>query len=329
MKKTTALIIALAAILSAAGCSSTGVNTAKTTESTTATTTAAETTTAPEQTAATKETTEKTTTAETTTTPEEISSAEETTQPDSEDKTLIWTAPDGTELYAEDASNKTEYYLEYDIAFARPATGIYYDSSANPELFDAENYEYSGEYVTPEGYKPVKAGDSFGGHTINYVQSIFSTYTDADGNLVTYPMSNTIEITENVTLTGTIRFFRDDQYAVTEGDIFFFPDSSYKDMPHPDLSGRETQGTPDFFLLNDYAELGEGVSLFTDSPRFLCGNLYENYGDNAEVNTAVDGGQESCSKKVRITFSGMLIEWSDQFGISFSHGTIKNIEVIE
>ena len=82
-------------------------------------------------------------------------------------------------------------------------------------------------------------------------------------------------------------------------------------------------------LLSDYTELGEGVSLFTDSPRFRCGNLYENYADNAEVHTAVDGGKASCSKKVRITFSGMLIEWSDQFGSSFSHGTIKNIEVIE
>ena len=318
MKKSVSLILALAAVLSAAGCSSAGGNTAVTTEGTTTTTTTAETT------AATEETTEGTTIAAETTT-----AAEETTQPDSEGKTLVWTAPDGTELYAEDASNKTEYYLEYDIAFARPSTGTYYDSSTNPELFDAENYEYSGEYVTPEGYKPVKAGDAFGGHTINYVQSIFGTYTDADGNIVSYPMSNTIEITEDVTLTGTLRFFRDDQYAVTAGDIFFFPDSSYKDMPHPDLSGSNTQGTPDFFLLSDYTELGEGVSLFTDSPRFLCGNLYENYADNAEVNTAVDGGQASCSKKVRITFGGMLIEWSDQFAASFSHGTIKNIEVLE
>ncbi|MGN0578292.1 MAG: hypothetical protein ACI4J4_06700 [Ruminiclostridium sp.] len=322
MKKSISLILTLAAILSAAGCSSAGGNSAETTEGTAATT-AAETTTAAESTAATKETTAETTTAA------ETTSAEVTTPPDNEGKTLVWTAPDGTELYAEDASNKTEYYLEYDLAFARPATGIYYDSSTNPELFDAENYDYSGEYVTPEGYKPVRAGDSFGGHTINYVHSIISTYTDADGNLVAYPMSNTIEITEDVTLTGTIRFFRDDQYAVTAGDIFFLPDSSYKDMPHPELSDRGTQGIPDFFLLNDYSELGEGVSLFTDSPRFRCGNLYENYADNAEVNTAVDGGQASCSKKVRITFSGMLIEWSEQFGVSFSNGVIKNIEVIE
>lgn len=322
MKKTISLILALAAVLSAAGCSSGGGNTAVTTEATT--TQASETTTAAEQTTATKEEAKtETTTAETTAT------TEETAAPDNEGKTLVWTAPDGTELYAEDAVNKTEYYLEYDIAFARPATGTYYDSSTSPELFDAENYEYSGEYVTPEGYKPVRAGDSFGGHTINYVQSIFGTYTDADGNMVAYPMSNTIEITEDVTLTGTLRFFRDEQYAVTAGDIFFFPDSSYKDMPQPDLSGSNTQGTPDFFLLSDYTKLGEGVSLFTDSPRFRCGNLYENYADNTEVNTAVDGGQASCSKKVRITFSGMLIEWSDQFGASFSHGTIKNIEVIE
>ncbi len=322
MKKSISLILALAAILSAAGCSSTGGNTAETTEGTT-TTPAAETTTAAEETTATKETTAETTTAETTTT------AEETAAPDNEGKTLVWTAPDGTEVYAEDASNKTEYYLEYDLAFARPATGTYYDSITDPGLFDAENYEYSGEYVTPEGYKPVRAGDSFGGHTINSVHSIISIYNDEEGNLIAYPMSNTIEITEDVTLTGTIRFFRDDQYAVTAGDIFFFPDSSYKDMPHPELSDRGTQGIPDFFLLNDYSELGEGISLFTDSPRFRCGNLYENYADNAEVNTAVDGGQESCSKKVRITFSGMLIEWSDQFGVSFSNGVIKNIEVIE
>lgn len=319
MKKTIALITALAAILSAAGCSSSGGNTV-TTEETTTTTPAAATTTTAEQTAATEETT---TTAETTTVPEE------TTKPDNEGKTLIWTAPDGTELYREDASNATDYYLEYDLAFARPASGIYCDSSTNPELFDAESYGYSGDYAKAEGYKLVKAGDSFGGHTVNCAHLIISTYSDADGNLISYPMANTIEITEDVTLTGTIRYYRDEQYAVTAGDIFFLPDSSYKDMPQPDLSDRKEQGQSDFFWLNDYTELGDGVSLFTDSPRFRCGNLYENYADNSAVNTAVDGGQASCSKKAKITFSGMLIEWSDQFGASFSNGIIKDIEILE
>lgn len=273
---------------------------------------------------------EETTTEETAADAPETEAQPEETAESSEGKTVVQSFPNGVTFYAEDASDSTEWSMKFDTALIRRSAGNYEDSVKNPDLFDVDSYSYSGEDFIPDDYFLVKDGEKTGNVTVVEPSLTFMYYTDENNNPQYEVMMNSFKIAEPITLTGSLRFYADEQYAISSGDIQFIPDSSYAGLPTSALcssyGGYGSAATIDFFNDNDGNNLG-GNAICTDAPRFRLGNLFEDYADFSDLNSIITNTGAPLSAEVEITLSDVCIEHTGQFG-SRAYAKIQSVKSI-
>ncbi len=262
----------------------------------------------------------------------------ETTPAETEDnsgKTALITLANGKALYSEDGTIMTEweggFIKSFATGFVRISTGFYHDSITDPDLFDTENFTYSGDNTEPGEIKEVKVGDTFGGLTVKKVETQVSNQGDSS-----YLFGNTVELDGEITLTGVMNYYYDMQYGIDSGDILFTPDSCYKGLP---LACDPTQETarafPTFDVVEDYGEnagngkkRGDGPAFISSAPTFRAGNLFVNYAGNGELNDVTNGGNDNVTRKVQITLTDIKLIYSDQFGTTHCTAVIKSIKAI-
>ncbi|MCM1334348.1 MAG: hypothetical protein NC084_04940 [Bacteroides sp.] len=211
MKKTIALIAAVALLASCA-----------------AETTPTETTTPP---------------AETTTPPAETTTEPETTPPpetmadrgeriDVGVASFYYTEVDPALLnfYKNEAEEVSGFY-SFDYAYAF-GTSVYDDSELHPERFDVASYRYdpAEEYRAAEPFE-IRAGDSVGGYRIKSAKTMIAP-TDMGYGENTI-IENGFELDGEYTFTGVLRFFYEEDYMIGAGEIQFFPAEPLTDFPVP------------------------------------------------------------------------------------------------
>lgn len=326
MKKTTKLFAAvLAATLLASGCGNknTPAQDTKKTEDT-----------KPAQTEEAK--TEKTEATEDKET-EAVTEAPETE--DNSGKTAFFTAFGDKIFYREDATVGDWNMLNTDRAVVRISSGTYHDSDSEPDLFSPEEFEYKGEEAALGETVMVKAGDTIGGVKIASASTSFmppwnDELGDSDPNATEgfTPFSSEVKLEGDITLTGIIRYYYDEQYAIASGDMFFIPDASYKGLPVSvdPADNYPSYGVCDYDIAGGYEDnyYGGGVCVYVDAPRFRVGNLNELGSSNTALVELLDGGNANCTKKVEITLTDVSVNYSDQFGTGHCSATIKDIKLI-
>ena len=266
------------------------------------------------------------------------SEAPETDAPedDGTGKTVFFTAAGGSAFYREDTTPGDFDMVNSDRAVVRISSGTYHDSDTEPELFSTEEFQYNGERADLGETALVKAGDTVGGVKIASASTTFNPpWSDElggpDPNAAEgfTAFNSAIEFEGELKLTGIVRYYYDDQYAIASGDIFFIPDASYKGLPlSVDPNGGNTlYGTTDFDIAGGYDDnyYGGNVCVYTDAPRFFVGNLNELGSSNTALVELLDGGNANCTKKVEITLTNVSVTYSDQFGTSHNSATIKDI----
>ena len=332
MKKQT-FAAALAAVILCAGCSNNAQST-----TTTAAAAPADTTTTTAETAA--ETTESA--AETTDAPAETTAAE-TDGSDSENKTVIFTDKQGHNFYREDAEIGEWGQISFPYGYMRLSTGAYHDSDSEPDLFIPDEFIYNGETAPAGDLVRFDVGDTVGTLTLKNIKtSLNSPWDDALGDVNPDAESGFMysrteaDFDGEITLTGVVRYYFDELYTISSGDIKFIPDSCYTGLPMAtDISDDEYRyGTVSFDEKSAGGEGYEtvyagGLCLYSDAHQFGLGNLKENYSDRAELYQLFDGGNENVTKRVQVTISDVHIEWNDSFGSAYScRGVIKDISEI-
>lgn len=268
--------------------------------------------------------------------------ADETDAPetaDNSDKTAVFTAFDKHVFYREDGTADEWNMLEFNKAVLRISSGMYHDSDSEPALFTPEEYVYTGETADLGETVYVKAGDTVGGIKIASANTqLMPPWSeelegpDINASEGFYPFSSEVKLEGDITLTGIVRYYYDEQYMISSGDIDFIPDASYKGLPMSvDPSGRyPSYGVTDFDVAGSWDEsyYGGNVCVYSDAPCFYVGNLNELGSSDTALVELLDGGSANCTKKVEITLTDIVLRYSDQFGTSRASATIKSIKEI-
>ena len=335
--RTTSVIAALVTILALSACGNKPAETTTTAAATTTTTAAATTTEAeteaPEATKAEDET------------DAEPAGTEAAPADDDTDKgEVMFTDLSGHKYYKADAV-AGEWDVTFPYTSVRISTGLYLDSDTNPELFDVENFSYSGDRAGCGDLIVIKEGDTLGDLKIKSAStraySISPDVLDEAGNPLPPQLGgSSFDIDGDITLTGILRYYFDEMYAVASGDMLFVPDSCYAGMPMATdiINGESNYGYVSFdekgsgsgedgWGENTY---GGGINVYSDTHGFHVGNLdSDTYAGRTDLVELFDGATANCTKKVQITLSDVHIEWNDNFGSYYScSGIIKDASVI-
>lgn len=287
MKKSiTALLLALALTLTA--CSNGGT---------------AEQTTAPQSSAEESSQTSQTTQTEETSadTADEVSTDEETTpeETDAPQEKADFTFPDGSAgYYADGTKSEDGFFLQYDFAFMRYALPYYYDTDTTPDLYDFENYEFNKDMIDPEldyEYFKVQKGDQVGPFTVKdaWYKVI---YPDPEVEADPYLFECIVELEGSMTVDGILYCAFEEEYAMSQGDMNFYPDpSSCENIPMPFNSRVYTicdvQGEKAYIMDTNY---------------YRVGNV-----NDAGIQDYFDNGQYA---KAKLTLKDPIISYTDQWG---------------
>ncbi len=229
-------------------------------------------------------------------------------------------------FYEEDALD-SEFSIEFDYTYGFLAKGIYDDSFRSPEKFDSENYIYASdtEYKLPDEYIRIAPGETVGNAKIKSAHSILIP----SGNEENAPCA--VMLTEAVldgeyAFTGLLRYYYDEEYAISSGDLYFIPDESYAGFPLVCGFTARPSMEPEACA---YSELLRG---------FYAGNLFNagNRSDNIELDAdaleklnAIFGGETANSvKRVKVTLSDITLSWNDQVGTLSTKAILTDAEEI-
>lgn len=246
---------------------------------------------------------------------EQSASPTETTAadiPESEQKTVLWEAPNGELFYKEDAVPEGSV-LAIEKALYRPSTGAFYDSFINPELFDPETYDFLGELIEYDesDWRCIQTGDAINGYRIKKAETLFNIndngYLREDGYI---PLSNSIVFEDNITLTGYLSYYPDDDpIFIQRGDLSFIPDQSYTGMPLVNYypycnvkSGKKYFDDEDEILLPVF---------YSDSISISVGNLFTDYANSATLKKIIEDDEKMMRIRVEITLGELSLMFHD------------------
>ncbi len=256
-------------------------------------------------------------------------------------KTVIYTGINDKKYYLEDAVEVNEEWgmATYDTALVRVSTGTYHDSETEPDLFTPDEFIYSGEKAELGTVYQVKKDDVMGDLKIASAETQISFIkNDETGEYISMPFYSCTKIDGDITVTGVLRYYFDEQYAIASGDLVFVPDASYKGLPLSfSPSGMyEDYGVTSFDMKETIPEDGSygdtyyagGICVYSDAPRLRLGNILQDDAlkSNSDLTTLLDGAKADCSKRVEVTLTNLQLEWSDQFGSDHSSAVIKSIK---
>lgn len=287
--------------------------------------------------------------AETTAAPETEAAPAETEAKQAEDnsgKTVIFTDAFGNSYYREDGTENADWgVINIPFAALRLSTGLFVDSQTSPDLFESDDFIYNGSKAEDCDTVFVGVGDKIAGYTLRGVNTALrgpwndeTAGADLSATEGFAPSAIDIDIEEDVVLTGYVRYYFNEQYGLSSGDIRFIPDGCYKGLPMTiDINGMDSNfGITDF---DEHAGEGEdgfmntvyggGVCVYSDAPMFNVGNLLSDYAGRDELYNLLDGGNADCSKKVEITLGDVHLGWNDNFGSFYAcSGSIKDMKVL-
>ena len=218
------------------------------------------------------------------TTADEETTPEETDAPQEE---ANFTFPDGSAGYYADGT-KTEdgLFIQYDFAFMRYAL-----------LYDFENYEFDEDMINPEldyKYFKVKQGDQVGPFTVKdaWYKLIYpEPETEDDPSL----FECVVELEGSMTVDGILYCAFEDEYALAQGDMDFYPDpTSCENLPLP-FNSHVT------YVCDIQGEKAYAM----DSDFYRVGNV-----NDVGIQDYFSDGQYA---KVRLTLKDPKIGYSDQF----------------
>lgn len=229
---------------------------------------------------------------------------------DTNTKTVLWKAPNGEVFYKEDTIQGNSYLI-LKKALYRPSTGVYYDTLANPDLFDEETYEFLGELLRFDGSddRCVQSGDTINGYKIKTAEMLFDTANEwlRDENGVR-PFHCEIGFEDDVTLTGYLLYYAyDDPTFIMKGDFDFYPDGSNQGMPWVSVrpwteeleknraSGWSAERIEELF----------SPRMYSDLQLVYLGNLFRDYPEREDLKELVGDQSESQFWKVEVTIKGL------------------------
>lgn len=254
-----------------------------------------------------------------------------------EGKTWIATLNTGENVYLENGTPISEDVVSYPFALIRYSTGKYADSLMEPELFEREDegmyeggYTYIGDAVTTEDmfpYSKVSAGAVLeGGYTVDEAVLNLYYYENEDGTYNSYTSENSIHISEDITLTGSLRYFGEDCDYAENGDLVFIPDGSYAGLPIPVSEFYFEGGITEMYDLGDASEAP--YVTYSDAVPFLLGNYFVNYSENTDLiamyNDICSDGN-SWASMVKITLSDVWMSCSVENGL-WGSAVITSVE---
>lgn len=255
---------------------------------------------------------------------EQSASPTETTAavPESDQKTVLWEAPNGELFYKEDAFPDGSL-LAFDQAVCRPSTGVFYDSFTNPELFDPETHEFLGDRVTYDesDWCCIQTGDTINGYTVECAEISFNIDEEA------YFKANEITFRDDVILTGYLMYFSyDEPTAIIAGDFVMIPDELFQGMPRVNIYpfskivDGKTWENPEEFVPPAY---------YNDAPVIPLGNLYRDYDENEELKALVGDGTESKKIRAEVTIGQFSLCFADMMDEAWTSGKIVSVKEIE
>ncbi len=242
--------------------------------------------------------------------------------PESDQKTVLWEAPNGELFYKEDAVAEGSA-VEFDRAIYRPSTGIFYDSFTNPELFDPKTHEFLGDMVTYDesDWRCIQTGDTINGYTVECAKISFDIDEEA------YFKWNEIAFQEDVILTGYLMYFSyDEPTTIIAGDFVMIPDESFQEMPRVNIypfskivDGKAWENSEKFVP----------PAYYNDAPVIPLGNLYRDYDENEELKALVGDGTESKKIKAKVTIGHLDLCFADSMGEAWTSGKIVSVKEIK
>lgn len=234
------------------------------------------------------------TTADEETTPEETDAPQEKANFTFPDGSAGYYA-DGTEI---DVDPGDGFFLQYDFAFMRYALPYYYDTDTAPDLYDFENYEFNEDMINPEldyEYFKVQKGDKVGPFTVKdawYKLIHYNDETENDPSL----FECVVELEGSVTVDGILYCAFEDEYALAQGDMDFYPDpTSCENLPLPFNSH-----------VTYVCDIQGEKAYVMDSDFYRVGNV-----NDVGIQNYFNDGQYA---KARLTLKDPIISYTDQWG---------------
>lgn len=251
--------------------------------------------------------------------------------PKSDQKTVLWEAPNGELFYKEDAVLEGSV-LAIEKALYRPSTGTFYDSFTNPELFDPETYDFLGELIEYDesDWRCIQSGNAVNGYCVKKAETLFNINDDGylreDGYI---PLSNSIVFEDDITLTGYLSYYPDDEpLYIQGGDLFFLPDQSYEGMPLVNYypycnakSGKKYFDDEDEILLPVF---------YSDSISISVGNLFTDYADSETLKQIIEDDEKTRDIiRVEMTLGELSLTFHDMMIWGGASGKIISVKEIE
>lgn len=247
--------------------------------------------------------------------------------------------PENLYFYKNDADTSfSEYYYRFDYTYGF-VPSVYDDSSLHPERFDVENYDYTPEteYVYPTVFR-IEAGDTVGGYRIHSARTtILNSETAGYGN--NEICGTEIVLDGEYSFTGVLRYFYDEDYGVTSGDLQFLPTEPLTGFPlplgysaHTSFCGENTAVYSELmngFRTGNYLAEESGAYIVTDEENHLYEMLKFNDSVLAELDRMFSGETSDCERRVEITLSGIDMVFNDQNGSMGSMAVITAVKEIE
>lgn len=260
-----------------------------------------------------------------------VSSAENSAESDSD--TVIWEAPNGELFYKKDAVQNGSI-LEFDKAIYRPSTGVFYDSFTNPELFDAETYDFLGKLIEYDesDWRCIQTGNTVNGYRVKKAETLFNINDDAylrEGGYI--PLGNSIVFEDDITLTGYLTYYSyDDPTFIRKGDLYFLPDESYAGMPIVNFYPYSSSISGESFVELVEPEKVTFPIIYSDSLSIWVGNLFADYADNATLKQMIeDNEKRSDLIRVEITLEELSLTFHDMMIWVGTSAKIVNVQIAD
>lgn len=232
----------------------------------------------------------------------------------------------GETLYGADAVEQLgNGRLDFEgFTYVRWATPVFDSTLKTPDLINRDTYEMPkyDDILTQKDPKwfVVKPGDKLeNGLVVKSASCSFEEYTTIDGtSFVSQSASKVVFEEDNtLTLTGILYCEPQDDVYVTEGDLYFFADSTNSLIPHVDYDSYDPIDTIPLqkFVCSDAAFIYDGFY-------FRVGNIDSN---EIDLSGIIKKGGVS---EVKVTLDNISLNASSYGGVIGAFGNIVSIEKI-
>lgn len=223
--------------------------------------------------------------------------------------------PDGTTTdVLVDMSEGSNRIVTVDTFYGFVSSGFEDDSVNSPDLFDVENYGYSGDAVFSTDIVKYSDGDTVKGCAVTEAKTDYAFWFD-DGTADVF--ESVLQLEGEITMDGYLVYAMEDDYAVSVGDIAFIPSAAeLDDLPIP---FRFYGNSGSYVIDGDFGYCGDTISIG------LGNILADDYIGDPAVADRIDRSKKLT--RVKATIENVRISYTDNFG-DRNTAVLKDFEVI-